>query len=154
MKFSVNGKTFSKEPSPGECLRMFLRDLGWYGVKKGCDGGDCGACTVWVDKKPVHSCLYPAFRAENHEITTIEGLATEGTLHPMQQAFLDAQSFQCGYCAAGMIMTGAALTAEQKNDLPHALKGNLCRCTGYQSIRDAFAGVKNVAQDAPGKSEG
>jgi len=154
MKLSVNGKSFSKEPAPGECLRMYLRALGWYGVKKGCDAGDCGACTVWVDKKPVHSCLYPAFRAENHEITTIEGLATERTLHPMQQAFLDAQSFQCGYCAAGMIMTGAALTAEQKNDLPRALKGNLCRCTGYQSIRDAFAGVKNVEQDTPGTSEG
>ena len=155
MKLTVNGKDFSGQPAPGECLRVFLRDLGWYGVKKGCDGGDCGACTVWVDKKPVHSCLYPAFRAEGHEITTIEGLAEpDGTLHPMQQAFLDAQSFQCGYCAAGMIMTGAALTEEQKRDLPHALKGNLCRCTGYASIRDAFAGVTNVVRDAAGSSSG
>jgi putative selenate reductase molybdopterin-binding subunit len=154
MNLKVNGKSFAATPAPGECLRVFLRDLGWYGVKKGCDGGDCGACTVWVDEKPVHSCLYPAFRAEGKTITTIEGLAKDGVLHPMQQAFLDAQGFQCGYCCAGMIMTGASLTDEQKQDLPRALKGNLCRCTGYGSIRDAFAGVKNVACDAAGSSAG
>jgi len=154
MKLKVNGKEFSASPSPGECLRMFLRDLGWYSVKKGCDAGDCGACTVWVDKKPVHSCLYPAFRADGRDVTTLEGLASDGKLHPMQQAFLDAQAFQCGYCTAGMIMTGAALTGEQKKDLPHALKGNLCRCTGYGSIRDAFDGKTNVETDGAGKSSG
>jgi CO/xanthine dehydrogenase Mo-binding subunit/aerobic-type carbon monoxide dehydrogenase small subunit (CoxS/CutS family) len=154
MKLKVNGKEFSASPPPGECLRMFLRDLGWFSVKKGCDAGDCGACTVWVDKKPVHSCLYPAFRADGREVTTLEGLASGGKLHPMQQAFLDAQALQCGYCTAGMIMTGAALTDEQKKDLPHALKGNLCRCTGYGSIRDAFDGKKNIETDSAGKSSG
>lgn len=154
MKLRVNGKDYSAETHPGTCLRVFLRELGWYGVKKGCDAGDCGACTVWVDGKPVHSCLYPAFRAAGREITTIEGLSAGGELHPMQQAFLDAQAFQCGYCTAGMIMTGAALTPEQREDLPHALKGNLCRCTGYGSIRDAFAGKRNVEADTAGNSTG
>jgi putative selenate reductase molybdopterin-binding subunit len=154
VNLEVNGKRFAATPAPGDCLRVFLRELGWYGVKKGCDGGDCGACTVWVDEKPVHSCLYPVFRAEGKRVTTIEGLAKDGQLHPMQRAFLDAQGFQCGYCTAGMIMTGASLTDEQKQDLPRALKGNLCRCTGYGSIRDAFAGIHNVAPDAAGESRG
>lgn len=155
MNFTVNGKHYSTAPAPGQCLRTFVRDLGFFGTKKGCDGGDCGACTVWVDGKPVHSCLYPAFRADGKSVTTIEGLADpDGTLHPMQQAFVDAQAFQCGYCTAGMIMTGASLSDEQKHDLPQALKGNLCRCTGYNAIRDAFAGQTNVKRDEAGKSQG
>lgn len=107
MSYLVNGKTFSREPRPGQCLRTFLRELGWFGVKKGCDAGDCGACTVWVDGVPVHSCLIPAFRAEGTSVTTIEGLAKDNQLHPIQRNFVDAAGFQCGFCTAGMIMTAA-----------------------------------------------
>src|SRR5256884_1293319 len=96
----------------------------------------------------------PAFRAAGRTITTIEGLAQDGALHPMQQAFLNAQAFQCGYCAAGMIMTAAALDEKQRADLPHALKGNLCRCTGYRSIGDALAGVTAVEPDVAGQACG
>src|SRR5947199_2944976 len=153
MSFLVNGQTCDQEPRPGQCLRTFLRDLGWFGVKKGCDAGDCGACTVWLDGTPVHSCLMPAFRAAGRAVTTIEGLGRTDALHPMQRAFRDAQGFQCGFCAAGMIMTAAALDQYQRADLPHALKGNLCRCTGYRSIADALAGVTCV-EDEPGRACG
>ncbi|MBF5001631.1 molybdopterin-dependent oxidoreductase [Nocardia sp. BSTN01] len=150
MSFVVNGKTFSQQPRPGQCLRTFLRHLGWFGVKKGCDAGDCGACTVWLDGRPVHSCITPAFRAEGHEVTTIEGLGTPENPHPMQRQFRDAPGFQCGFCTAGMIMTAAALTDEQKQDLPHALKGNLCRCTGYRAVEDAINGVCAIEVAEPG----
>jgi CO/xanthine dehydrogenase Mo-binding subunit/aerobic-type carbon monoxide dehydrogenase small subunit (CoxS/CutS family) len=153
-QYHVNGRCYTEEPTAGQCLRTFLRDLEVFGVKKGCDAGDCGACTVHIDGKPFHSCLVPAFRAEGREVTTIEGLAKNGELHPMQKAFHDAQAFQCGYCTAGMIMTAVTLTDAQKSDLPHALKGNLCRCTGYRSINDALRGACNIEPDVAGKALG
>ncbi|MFG1604699.1 molybdopterin-dependent oxidoreductase [Actinoplanes sp. NPDC049265] len=139
-------------PRPGQCLRTYLRSLGHFGVKKGCDTGDCGACTVHVDGTPVHSCVYPAFRATGREITTIEGLAPPGSLHPVQQGFLDAQGFQCGFCTAGYIMTAAALPPGM--DRARALKGSLCRCTGYRAIADALDGVRHVTAVSPGNAVG
>jgi CO/xanthine dehydrogenase Mo-binding subunit/aerobic-type carbon monoxide dehydrogenase small subunit (CoxS/CutS family) len=156
MSFLVNGKSHDARPRPGQCLRTFLRELGCFGVKKGCDAGDCGACTVMVDGDPVHSCLFPAYRADGRTVTTIEGLAKNGELHPMQHAFLQAQGFQCGFCTPGMIMTAASLNQSQLQDLPWALKGNICRCTGYGAIENAIRGVRAIeraeAGDACGRS--
>ncbi|MET0419945.1 MAG: 2Fe-2S iron-sulfur cluster-binding protein, partial [Actinoplanes sp.] len=154
MSVRINGVPHAEPPRPGQCLRTFLRDRGCFGVKKGCDTGDCGACTVHVDGQPVHSCVFPAFRAQGHEVTTVEGLAPPDGLHPVQQGFLAAQGFQCGFCTAGFIMTTAALTERQRADLPRSLKGNLCRCTGYRAIADAIDGVRNVENPAPGAAVG
>jgi putative selenate reductase molybdopterin-binding subunit len=154
MTFEINGKAFSEQPRAGQCLRTFLRELGHFGVKKGCDAGDCGACTVLLDGEPVHSCLIPAFRADGRSVTTIEGFAPNGELHPLQQAFLDAQGFQCGFCTAGMILTCASLNQAQRQELGVALKGNICRCTGYRSIEDALDGKNNIEDAASGAAFG
>jgi putative selenate reductase molybdopterin-binding subunit len=152
--YEINGERCDARPRPGQCLRTFLREQGWLGVKKGCDAGDCGACTVHVDGAAVHSCLYPAARADGHRVSTVEGLAGPDALHPLQQGFLAAQGFQCGFCTAGMLMTAAALDDDLRADLPRALKGSLCRCTGYRAIEDALHGVSHVDEPAPGAAVG
>jgi len=148
MKFTVNGITIDAEPRAGQCLRTLLREQGSFEVKKGCDAGDCGACSVLVDGEPVHSCVFPAYRAADRDVTTVAGLGTPDDLHPVQRKFLAAAGFQCGFCTAGMIVTTSTFTDEQLTDLPQNLKGNLCRCTGYRGIRDALAGKVNVDEDA------
>ncbi len=155
MTINVNGRTFTTTPAPGQCLLTYLRELGHHGVKKGCDSGDCGACTVWLDGKPVHSCLVSAVQAQRHEITTIEGMADGESLHPMQEKFLKSPGFQCGFCTAGMIMTCAGMNGEQRADLPSSLRGSLCRCTGYRAIQDAINGISSVDDEQiPGKAIG
>jgi CO/xanthine dehydrogenase Mo-binding subunit/aerobic-type carbon monoxide dehydrogenase small subunit (CoxS/CutS family) len=147
---TLDGREVEVSAEPGQCLRTWLRDQGSFGVKKGCDGGDCGACTVIVDGEAVHSCVYPAHRAAGREIVTVQGLGTPEHPHPVQERFRRAAGFQCGYCTAGMVCTVAAMPEGAENDLGRTLKGNICRCTGYRSIDDAVHGVANIDDRAGG----
>ena len=157
MRVTVNGTAREDDPRPGQCLRTYLRQLGHFEVKKGCDAGDCGACSVLVDGAAVHSCVYPAFRAAGRDVTTAAGLGDADDLHPVQRRFVEAAGFQCGFCTAGMVTTAASLPTVESEHLPQQLKNNLCRCTGYRAITDALSGTVNVeksdGQDA-GRSIG
>ncbi|TDT29843.1 molybdopterin-dependent oxidoreductase [Naumannella halotolerans] len=148
LRVTIDGVPVDTEARPGQVLRTFLRDQERFAVKKGCDAGDCGACTVLLDGSPVHSCITPVHRADGAEVTTAAGLGTPTDPHPMQQAFVRAGGFQCGFCTAGMVVTASCLDEEQLQDLPRSMKGNLCRCTGYRSIADAIGGQVNVRCEA------
>ena len=154
MKFTINDETVETEAQPGQVLRSLLRELDHFDVKKGCDAGDCGACTVLLDGGAVHSCLVPVHRLEGSSVTTVSGLGTVDAPHPMQQSFVAAGGFQCGFCTAGLVVTASTFTEDDHDDLPRLLKGNLCRCTGYRSIHDAIIGVSNTATASAGEAAG
>jgi len=135
----VDGVSYSDDVQPRTLLVQYLREqLGKTGTVVGCDTSNCGACTVHLDGNSVKSCTMLAVQADGHEVTTIEGLATNGELHPMQRAFHENHALQCGYCTPGMIMQSIALLQENPNpdetEVRDGLEGNLCRCTGYQNI--------------------
>jgi xanthine dehydrogenase YagT iron-sulfur-binding subunit len=145
----VNGSVHEIDLEPRVSLLDALRDhLQLTGSKKGCDQGTCGACTVWVDGRRVLACLTLAVACEGHEVATIEGLAPEGQLHPMQQAFIERDAFQCGYCTSGQIMSAVALLREGNaatdDDIAEHMSGNLCRCAAYPNIRAAIRDVRDA----------
>ena len=143
---TVNGVRHAVEVEPRELLVYFLRErLGLTGTNVGCDTSTCGACTIHIDGESVKSCTVLAVQADGAQITTIEGLATNGDLHPMQAAFQQYHGLQCGYCTPGMIMAAIGVLNENPNpsedDIRHGLEGNLCRCTGYHNIVKAVQAV-------------
>jgi len=139
IELNINGKKRKIAVRPKDLLLNVLRgELGLTGTKYGCGTGECGACTVLLDGKPILSCLTLAVAVDKRSLTTIEGIGTEESLHPLQQAFVDAGAVQCGYCTPGMILSAKALLDRNPNptedDIKQAIKGNLCRCTGYVKI--------------------
>ena len=143
---TVNGVRHEADVEERELLVYFLREgLGLTGTNVGCDTSSCGTCTIHVNGESVKSCTLLAVQADGTEITTIEGLATNGELHPMQAAFQAHHGLQCGYCTPGMIMAATSLLKENPNpsedEIRHGLEGNLCRCTGYQNIVKAVSAV-------------
>ena len=142
VRLNVNGEWREAEVWPGASLMSMLRDdLGLSGTKNGCEQGECGSCSVWLDGEVVCSCLVLAAQADGRRVATVESLAGEVGLHPVQQAFLDAGAVQCGFCTPGLIVAVSDLLrrdpAPSEEVIREALSGNLCRCTGYQKIIDA-----------------
>ncbi|WP_372440759.1 (2Fe-2S)-binding protein [Nocardia acididurans] len=152
----VNGHEHFAVLEPRTSLLDALREhLHLTGTKKGCDQGGCGACTVWVDNRRVLACLTLAMAAEGREITTIEGVADGDQLHPMQQAFLEADGFQCGYCTPGQIMSAIKCVdeghAESDTETAEWMSGNICRCAAYQNIREAVRNGRDAMREADGE---
>ena len=146
VQIRVNGTLVESETTPDRMLLDFLReDLGFIGTKKGCEEGECGACTVIMNGKTVLSCLVPALKADGAEILTVEGLAKGEKLHPLQEAFWEEGAVQCGYCTPGMLLSAKGLLDENPSpsvdEVKEAISGNLCRCTGYSKIVQAIQTV-------------
>jgi aerobic carbon-monoxide dehydrogenase small subunit len=147
---TVNGHRTELDVEPRQLLVFALREqLGLTGTNVGCDTSSCGACTVHLDGQSVKSCTVLAVQADGREVTTIEGLASDGELHPLQRAFHENHALQCGYCTPGMIMAAASLLADNPtpsdDEIRHGLEGNLCRCTGYHNIVKAVQAAAGEA---------
>jgi carbon-monoxide dehydrogenase small subunit len=151
---TINGASSTHDIEPRVLLADYIRtSVGLTGTHIGCDTTSCGACTVLLDGKPVKSCTMLAVQADGHEVTTVEGLKSNGTLHPIQAAFKEEHGLQCGFCTPGMMLVGAALIAENAapsdDDVRWAISGNLCRCTGYMNIVKAVqAAASNAGASA------
>ena len=146
ISFNLNGEDTQVLAEPNRTLLDLLRDdLGLTGTKKGCEAGECGACTVMLDGRPVNSCITLAAEVEGCRVITVEGVAQDGQLSPLQRQFIDKWAFQCGYCTAGMIMSAKALLERNPHptelEIREAIEGNLCRCTGYVKIIEAIQAV-------------
>lgn len=158
VQLNVNGTAHHLEVEPRLLLVHALRDeLGLTGTHVGCDTSNCGACTVHLDGRAVKSCTVLAVQADGAEVKTIEGMASEGQLHPLQESFWNNHGLQCGYCTPGMIMAAAGLLAENPNpteeEVRHALDGNLCRCTGYHNIVKAVLDAARTKGATVGQPE-
>lgn len=151
----VNNKTYEVAVKPNQTLADLIRyDLRLTGTKKGCETGECGACTVILDGRPVNSCLVLALQANGGEILTVEGMETEKGLHPLQEAFVRHGAIQCGFCTPGMLLSARSLldekSAPSEEEIRTAISGNLCRCTGYQKIVEAVQSVSESSEDQMG----
>lgn len=153
LSFVLNGEPVEAYVDPGAMLADVLRDtLGLTGTKIGCKSGDCGACTVLLNGAAVNSCMIPAGKVQGASIITIEGVGSSGKLHPIQQAFIDEGSVQCGFCTPGMILAAKALLdvnpAPGKEEIREAMSGNLCRCTGYVKIENAVVKAAGLMRES------
>lgn len=149
IRFKLNGEDVEAYVREGMTMVDFLRkDMHLTGTKRGCEEGECGACTIMLDGAAVASCLMLAVEADGHEIVTIEGIAKNGVLHPVQQEFVDKWALQCGFCTPGMIMSAVCLLNENPHPTEHeirdAIAGNLCRCTGYAKIVEAIDSAAKI----------
>ncbi|MDR1042856.1 MAG: (2Fe-2S)-binding protein [Clostridiales Family XIII bacterium] len=151
IKFNLNGEDIDAYVRDNVTILDFLRkEMHLTGTKRGCEEGECGACTIMLDGRPIAACLMLAVEADGHDIVTIEGIMKNGKLHPVQQEFIDKWALQCGFCTPGMILSAIALLEHNPNpteyEIRDAIAGNLCRCTGYAKIVEAIASAAEVVR--------